>query len=153
MKTRPLLRRLPGHSPFALAAAALLGAAAASAGTEQVMQPTAASLPTVAPVTARLVVKYRNAAAGQNPSERAKAAMQVAANRQGVQVGLLRSTASGAHVYRISRALSHADAQALDDTPLFIRQHTPPPPRPAGSRVTRCFWRLTCDLLVPFDAD
>jgi hypothetical protein len=37
-------------------------------------------------------------------------------------------------------ALADADAQALDDTPLFIRQHTPPPPRPAGVCSWRSMW-------------
>ncbi len=91
------------------------------------------------PGTDRLIVKYRGtataaslpamgngtatasaAAMGSTPaptmgalSMRSSLAVRVAANRHGVQMNAFRQTASGAHVFAISRRMSTAEAEAL----------------------------------------
>jgi serine protease len=65
--------------------------------------------------TDRLIVKYRDGT-GPQAGERTRAALGVAANRQGVQLSRLRSTASGATVFRISRALANAEARAMAES-------------------------------------
>jgi serine protease len=60
------------------------------------------------PGTDRLIIKYRSGAG--LATERAQAALRVAANRQGLQMGLLRHMASGAQVLRTSRRMSQEEA-------------------------------------------
>lgn len=67
--------------------------------------------------TDRLIVKYRSGAVTSNadgsPNARSEAAMQVAANRQGVRMKHLRRMANGAQVFHLDRRLSLADAGAM----------------------------------------
>jgi len=95
---------------LALAAAACLAASAQAfqrPDTPDVMRAALA----VAPTTDRLIVKYRNAAAASSPQS--QFAAQVAANRQGVTIRLLRQTVDGAHVYKLGRSMSHDEADVL----------------------------------------
>ena len=64
------------------------------------------------PMTDLIIVRYKN---GQDPLNRmrAQSAMQVAANRQGVQYTVLRQMAGGAHLLKLSRPLSLDDAEAF----------------------------------------
>ncbi len=59
-----------------------------------------------------IIVRYKN---GQDPLNRmrAQSAMQVAANRQGVQSTVLRQMAGGTQLLKLSRPLNPEDAQAF----------------------------------------
>lgn len=63
-------------------------------------------------MTDLIIVRYKN---GHDPLNRmrAQSAMQVAANRQGVQFTLLRQMAGGTHLLKLSRPLSLEDAEAF----------------------------------------
>jgi len=70
------------------------------------------------PSTDRLIVRYRadsatTTATGAFPSSRAQAAAAVAANRHGVVMNHLRQMGSGAQVFKLNRALRHADVLTL----------------------------------------
>ena len=62
--------------------------------------------------TDRLIVKYKSGK-GAYPTEHARLAAQVAANRHGVQLVPLRQMASGAQVFKISRRMAKGDIEAL----------------------------------------
>lgn len=65
-----------------------------------------------AATTDRMIVKYRSGD-GAYPTANAQMAATVAANRQGVRMDHLRTTAVGAHVFKLSRALTHAQAETM----------------------------------------
>ena len=62
--------------------------------------------------TGRLIVKYRNQT-GEAPSVRSEMAAMVAANRQGVGLTRVKRTASGAHVFKLSRRMSTEEARLM----------------------------------------
>ena len=62
--------------------------------------------------TDRLIVKYRSGS-GVYPTAAGKAAALVAANRHGVTVSHVRQMVGGAQVFRLSRAMSHAELVIL----------------------------------------
>jgi len=95
---------------LALAAAACLAAPAQAFQRPDTADVLRAAL-AATPVTDRLIVKYRDAAAASSPQS--QFAAQVAANRQGVTIRLLRQTLSGAHVYKLGRSMSHDEADVL----------------------------------------
>lgn len=63
-------------------------------------------------MTDLIIVRYKN---GQDPLNRirAQSAMQVAANRQGVQFKVLRQMAGGTHLLKLSHPLNPEDSQAF----------------------------------------
>jgi len=63
--------------------------------------------------TDRLIVKYRGADAGGQPTEAELGVARVAANRQGVQFRHLRRTGLGADVLKLDRRVTLAQARAL----------------------------------------
>jgi serine protease len=93
-----------------------LGSAYAVAGTAPEAQP--AGITQTILHTDRLIVKYKDAnVAGARVATAMTAARQAIADRAGQQLGLrlqaLRSTATGAHVFKIDRKVSVTEADAL----------------------------------------
>ena len=69
---------------------------------------------TAAAVTDRLIIKYRNGtAAALRPDFATMAAAHDSANRLGVQMSRMRGNALSAHVMKLDRVLSRADAHTL----------------------------------------
>jgi serine protease len=99
------------RSTLTLAAAFLCSGIGAQAAV-QLAHPAAGTTLTVAATTDRLIVKYRTGT-GPTPTAQGKQAMLVASNRHGVQVNALRQMASGAHVFKMNRRMSHGDMDAL----------------------------------------
>ncbi len=94
-------------------ASLLLGAAAAAiTGPAAAFQGAAAVAETGAPGTDRLIVKY-SSSVGLMPSARGRLAAEFVGRRHGVQLSHWRQTAAGAQVFRLSRRMSHAEAETL----------------------------------------
>jgi serine protease len=110
-------------------ACGLLAAGATQAGVsnQQVDLGIASVVQRAAPVTDRLIIGYRDAAeadAGDARVLRARgvaahamaarvAALNAALAQRGVKAGLLRQMGTGAHVFKLDRALSHSDLQRV----------------------------------------
>ena len=110
-------------------ACGLLAAGAVQAGvsTQQVDLGLASIVQRAAPVTDRLIVGYRDAAEADAGDARVLRARSVAAPalsarlatvntmlaQRGVRAGLLRQMGTGAHVFKLDRALSHNDLQRV----------------------------------------
>lgn len=75
------------------------------------VDPAAAFLAQAA-TTNRLIVKYRSGS-GAYPTATGRAAALVAANRHGVTVSHVRQMVGGAQVFRLSRAMTHAELDIL----------------------------------------
>ncbi len=97
--------------PTALALALLAGLSPAQAAV-QAWSMSQEGLLVQAGHTDRLIVKYKSGK-GAFPTENARLAAQIAANRHGVQLVHLRQMASGAQVFRISRRMARGDIEAL----------------------------------------
>ncbi|MBB2486741.1 S8 family peptidase [Mitsuaria sp. WAJ17] len=91
---------------------ALLAGAGSSQAALQAAQIGPDGLIVQAAQTDRLIVKYKSGK-GAFPTENARLAAQVAANRHGVQLTHLRQMASGAQVFKLSRRLAKGDIEAL----------------------------------------
>jgi len=103
--------------PAVPAILAALSLACASSAFAREPEPTR-SLRDLPERTDRLIVKYRSdSSLGLNAegqlSVQAQAAVQVAANRQGVRIQHLRRMANGAQVFALNRALSLSEANAM----------------------------------------
>jgi serine protease len=101
-----ILRFPPLRATAVLACALSLLASAAQA--RRVGDPT----PPEGLDTGRLIVKYRSQT-GDVPSARSEVAAQVAANRQGVSLSHVKRTASGAHVFKLSRRMGSDEARLM----------------------------------------
>lgn len=103
------------------------GATQAGVSNQQVDRGLASIVQRMAPVTDRLIIGYRDAAeadAGDAHVLRARsvsahamsgrlAALNAALALRGVKAGLLRQMGTGAHVFKLDRALSHTDLQRV----------------------------------------
>lgn len=94
-------------APLLLAGAAALGALPAVA-----FQGAPAAAVPGAPGTDRLIIKY-SASVGLMPSARGRLAAENAGRRHGVQISHWRQMAAGAQVFKLSRRISHAEAESL----------------------------------------
>lgn len=106
---------------------AMAGAAQAGVSNQQVDRGLTSVVQRAAPVTDRLIIGYRDAAeadAGDARVLRARsvashamstrvAALNAALAQRGVKAGLLRQMGTGAHVFKLDRALSHSDLQRV----------------------------------------
>lgn len=99
-------------SPLALALLCCALSAGAQARQQIDQDATATAWHAPAAVTDRLIVKYRSGS-GAFPTAGGQVAAQVAGNRHGVRISALRQMGSGAQVYRLSRFMSHGDAETL----------------------------------------
>lgn len=105
----------------------MAGAAQAGVSNQQVDLGVASIVQRAAPVTDRLIIGYRDAAEADTRDARVLRARSVAATamssrvgvlnarlaQRGVQAGLLRQMGTGAHVFKLNRAMSHSDLQAV----------------------------------------
>jgi serine protease len=105
----------------------MAGAVQAGVSTQQVDAGLASIVQRAAPVTDRLIIGYRDAAEADAADARVLRARSVAAHAmsarvaalnsalalRGAKAGLLRQMGTGAHVFKLDRALSHNDLQRV----------------------------------------
>ena len=106
---------------------AMASAAQAGVSNQQVDLGMASIVQRAAPVTDRLIIGYRDAAEAdtadsrvlraRNVSAQAMSAREAALNAalalRGAKAGLMRQMGTGAHVFKLDRALSHSDLQRI----------------------------------------
>ncbi|MGQ3052271.1 MAG: S8 family peptidase [Roseateles sp.] len=106
---------------------AAAGAAQAGVSSAQVDQGLASIVQRAAPVTDRLIIGYRDAAEADATDARVLRARSVAAHTmsareaalnavlalRGARAGLMRQMGTGAHVFKLDKALSHSDLQRV----------------------------------------
>ncbi|MFT7721784.1 MAG: S8 family peptidase [Roseateles sp.] len=106
---------------------ALAGAAQAGVSNQQVDRGLASIVQRAAPVTDRLIIGYRDAAQADAADARVLSARTVAAGamstrlsrinaalaQRGAKAGLLRQMGTGAHVFKLNKAMSYTELQSL----------------------------------------
>ncbi|MDL2338263.1 MAG: S8 family peptidase [Pseudomonadota bacterium] len=106
------LRHLLSTPAFLATAMCVVTAPVHARVTENSAPPTTSVTLESVSTTDRLIVKYRTST-GSKPTPRSRAALQVAGNRQGVQVSALRQLHNGAQVMQVSRRMNRGEMDNL----------------------------------------